>query len=183
MKQSTTRAAKNYARALIELTADNINLQEQFLSEISKINNILSSLKDAKRVLENPGISKEEKKKLAETLRPGISGTIINLLCLLIDNHRSNLLLEIQNYLTDFINKKKGIVIAEVYSTKELDSGTLNMIVETLRQSVSTDDVKEIKIDQRMDPLLIGGIKVKINDLVYDGSIKGKLENLKRRLG
>ena len=52
-----------------------------------------------------------------------------------------------------------------------------------LRRTVSTNDIKEIKIEQSIDPELIGGIKVKINDLVYDGSIKGRLENLKRRLG
>ena len=179
----SSKVAKNYAQALVELASDDIQLQEKFLSEVTEVANALNNLKDAKKILENPGISKEEKKKFIETLRRSVSKTIMDFLYLLIDNHRFNLLPEIQNFLNKLVNKKKGIVIAEVSSTKELDLSTINMIVETLWRSVSTGDVKEIKIDQRVDPLLVGGIKVKINDLVYDGTIKGRLENLKRRLG
>jgi len=41
---------------------------------------------------------------------------------------------------------------------------------------------QKVTIESEIDPNLIGGIVVKLNDLIYDGSIKGRLENLKRRL-
>ena len=177
------KIARNYAQALMGLSGSDLGLQETYLREIKSINELINNVKEAKQVLENPGITKDEKKKLVETFQHNISATVVNFLYLLIDKNRFNILSEIQDELTKLVNKAKGIVIAEVYSTKELDSSTANMIVETLRRSVSTDDVKEIKIDQRVDPLLIGGLKVKINDLVYDGSIKERLDNIKRRLG
>ena len=183
MLKRLQQTAKNYAQALIELTGDNLNSQELILEEIKTVNEFICKLETAKKVFANPVISKDEKKKLAQKLQDKISKTTLNLLYVLIDKQRFYLLSEIQDQLSKLVNKKKGIVVAEVHSAHELDPEIVGKIVETLRRSISTNDVKDIKIEQKIDQSLIGGLKVKINDLVYDGSIKGRLENLKRRLG
>ena len=177
--------AKNYSQALFELGNNDLNLQESFLNELEIINESISQVKDAKKVFENPGITKDEKKELIKKLFFGKTNQkILNFLFLLIDKQRFNLLPEIQNHLITLVNQKRGILIAEVYSPQEIDGSMAKTIVETLRRSISTtNDIKEIKINQRIDSSLIGGLKIKINDLVYDGTIKGRLENLKRRLG
>lgn len=177
------RAAKNYAQALLELAGDDLSSQELLLEEIKTINEFIKKLKGAKQVFENPSISKDEKKKLVQELKDKISRTTLNLLKVLIDKQRFYLLPEIQNQLNKFVNKKRGIVIAEVYSAHEIDQPMVTRIVETLRRNVSTtNDIKDIKIEQRIDSSLIGGLKVKINDRVYDGSIKCRLEGLKQKL-
>jgi len=178
------KIARNYAQALIEVVKNNLSKQDLFLQEIKVINELMSKDKGVKKFITNPGISKEEKKKFVETFRSNISTEVMNFLYLLIDKNRFSLLPEIQNEMNSFINKAKGIVIAEITSAYELDLSTVNKIVETLRRSVSTTNgTKDIKIEQKIDLSLLGGLKVRINDLVYDGSIKGRLENLKRRLG
>lgn len=177
------QTAKNYAQALFELGNNDLSIVETFLTEIKSINEFVEMSSDIKKIFQNPVIPKEGKKKLVETLGRNASKTIGNFLYILIDKNRFNLLPEIQNLLENLINKQKGIVIAEVYSAQEIEESKAKKIVETLRQSVSTSNtLKDIKIEKRLDPSLIGGIKVKINDLVYDGSIRGRLENLKRRL-
>lgn len=177
------KIARNYAQALIELTGGDVNLQDTFLDEIKNINQLMLKNETIRKIFENPGISKDEKKKIVETLKHNISMKIFNFLCVLIDKQRFNILSEIQDELNKLVNKAKGIVIAEVYSVQKIEDSMVKTIVETLQRSVSTKDVKDIKVEQKIDHSLIGGLKVKINDLVFDGSIKGRLENIKRRLG
>ena len=179
--QASKQIAKNYAQALIELANNDLILQEAFLSEIDAINESINQTKGAKELFEIPTIPEDEKKDLIKKLFDGkISQKILNFMFLLIDNNRFNTLSEIQNQLIKLVNKAKGIVVAEVSSAFEIDSATL----ESLRQKLESLLVKEkITIKSKIEPDLIGGLKVKINDLVYDGSIKGRLENLKGKLG
>lgn len=179
--KSNKKTARNYARALSELSGNDLNLQESFLNEIKNINEALNQIKEARLIFENPSISKEEKKKIIETLQRSVSTEIFNFLCILIDKQRFNILPEIQNELNKLVNKAKGIVVAEVSSAYEVDSNTIEKLKQKLENIFHKGE--KILVESKIEPNLIGGIKVKINDLVYDGSIKGRLENLKRRLG
>lgn len=179
--QQSSQIAKNYAQALIELTENDLSSQEKFLNEIKALNESFSNTKELKQIFESPAISKDEKKKIVETLRQQVSREIFNFLCILIDKQRFNVLPEIQNELNKLINKQKGIVVAEVSSVNELENETLERLRQRLEGILGSN--KKITIEFKTEPSLIGGIKVKINDLVYDGSIKGRLENMKRRLG
>ncbi|KAF0240560.1 MAG: F-type H+-transporting ATPase subunit delta, partial [bacterium] len=66
-------------------------------------------------------------------------------------------------------------------STSELDLNTKEILREKLERILGNK--QKVTIEATVDPNLIGGIVVRLNDLIYDGSIKGRLENLKRRLG
>lgn len=181
MKYST-QIAKNYANALIELTSnDGTASQEKLLEEIKSVNELLSLEKNAKKIFENPGIPKEEKKILVKKLFDSkVSQITLNLLFLLIDKQRFNLLSSIQDELTKLVNSIKGIVVAEVYSAKELDNPRLDELKQVIKNTITTN--KEVKIEAKIEPELIGGVKIKVNNQLYDGSIKGRLDGLKRRL-
>ena len=184
MKQST-KIAKNYARALFELgelSGNDLSLQETILSELNNINEIINKVKDAKVIFTTPVIAKDEKKELIQKLLQGkIDQKVLNFLFLLIDKQRFNMLPEIQDELNKLVNKLKGIVVAEISSASALDNETLEKLKQKLENILTKD--KKILVESKIEPELIGGIKVKMDDLVFDGSIKGKLENLKRRLG
>ncbi|MBI3591704.1 MAG: ATP synthase F1 subunit delta [Candidatus Melainabacteria bacterium] len=179
--QESKQVSRNYAQALIELSGGDLGLQECFLSEIKAINESISQVKGAKQIFENPSISKDEKKELLKKLLDGkINQINLSFLFLLIDKQRFNLLPEIQNQLIKVVNKNKGMSIAKVTSASELDSVTLETIRQKLENLLGKSE--KVTIESKIEPGLLGGVVVKINDLVYDGSIKGKLENLKRRL-
>lgn len=176
------KTSKVYSQALIELTNNDLPLQENIFNEIKDINQILSSTKDAKVFFNNPAISKEEKKSLInKTFSGKINETLLKFLFVLIDNQKFDYLPEIQNQYLALLNKSKGIVIAEVTSAHELDSSIVNAISDALKHNLSS--IGQVKIETKIVPELIGGLKVKVGDLVYDGSIKGRLDGLKRRLG
>ena len=186
MKQSQ-KIAKNYAQALIELAgklggATQLSHEETFLIEIKVINESLDKIKNSWGFFNSPGISKDEKKEFVKKMFTGkINEKILNLLLLLIDNKRFNILSEIQNQLNKLVNKARGTVIAEVYSAVDIDTNTLQKLKQSIENTIGHNE--KVEVESKIERSLIGGIKVKINDLVYDGSIKGRLENLKQKMG
>lgn len=162
----------------MESCTNDIVLQETLFNELKEINQIFNQEKDGKKIFENPVISKEEKKSLVKKLFSGkANGKIVNFLYLLVDNQRFDILPQIQDQFLSLLNKSKGIVIAEVSSAVELDGE----MVEKLKKKLESQFGK-VLMESKIEPSLIGGIKVKVNDVVFDGSIKSKLEGLKRRL-
>jgi len=182
MSKPSKQVAKNYAQALIELAGSDLKLQEEFLNEITVICESINKVKGAKETFETPTISKEEKKALIKKLfERKINQKTFNFLLLLTDKQRLSILPEIQKQLTIVVNKNKGITIAEVSSASQLDSTSLEALKQKLEKVLGNNE--KVTIESKVEPALIGGIVVKVNDLVYDGSVKGRLENLKRRLG
>lgn len=177
-----TQVARNYASALVELfSIGGINSQEKLLEEIKLINDSLSLEGSLKKIFENPGVPKEEKKLLIKQIFDSkINQLVLNLLFLLIDKQRFYLLQDIQNELSRLINSLKGTVVAEVYSIKELDNSSLEELKNVIENTITKD--KKVKIETKVDTSLIGGIKIKINNQLYDGSIKGRIEGLKRKI-
>ena len=99
---------------------------------------------------------------------------------MLIDNKRFALLSEIQNQFNKLVNKSKGLVVAEVSTATQISPNELEEIKRKLETLVGKNE--KVSIESKTDPNLLGGVVVKMNDLVYDGSIKGRLEDMKRRL-
>ena len=175
MKQSQ-KISKNYAQALFELSHE-----ETFLYEIKTINESLDKVPNSWGFFNSPGISKDEKKELLKKLFSGrINEKILNFLFLLIDNKRFSLLPEIQNQFSKLVNKSRGTIVAEIYSTVDIDTNTLEKLKQSIANTIGHNE--KVEVESSIEDSLIGGIKVKINDLVYDGSIKGRLEALKQKL-
>ncbi|OGI06470.1 MAG: ATP synthase F1 subunit delta [Candidatus Melainabacteria bacterium RIFCSPLOWO2_02_FULL_35_15] len=180
MKQSQ-KIAKNYAQALLELTNNDLQLQEIMLNEIKTITESLDKVKNSWGFFNSPGISKDEKKEFIKKMFSGkINEKILNLLFLLIDNKRFNILSEIQNQLSKLVNKSRGTTVAEVYSAVDIDSNTMEKLKQSIANTIGHNE--KVEVESKVERSLIGGIKIKINDLVYDGSIKGRLEALKEKL-
>ena len=180
--QASKKIAKNYAQALLELASNDVSHQETLLSGIVVVNKLMNLVKGAKQVFESPNISKDEKKAILKKLFEGnLNQKNLNFLFLLIDKQRFRLLPEIEIELTNLVNKNKGLTIAKVSSTSELDLAAKETLRENLERIL--ENKQKVTIEATVDPNLIGGIVVRLNDLIYDGSIKGRLENLKRRLG
>lgn len=180
MKQSQ-QLAKRYATALMETCGNDISLQEALFNELTALSDSFEKVKGAKKVFENPGITIDEKKLvLKKILGDTINKKLFNFLSLLIDKKRFNLISDIQNEFNKLVNRNKGLVVAEVSTATQISPNELEEIKQKLETLVGKNE--KVSIESKTDPNLLGGIVVKMNDLVYDGSIKGRLEDMKRRL-
>lgn len=76
-------------------------------------------------------------------------------------------------------NAKKGIVEAEIVSANELDKEILKLLNSYI---VKLSGAKEVIINKKVDKNIIGGVVIKYNDMVVDGSLKNKLIELKSKM-
>lgn len=76
-------------------------------------------------------------------------------------------------------NEKRGIVEAEIISAKELDKEILKLINGFIAK---LSGAKEVIIDKKVDKSILGGVVIKYNDIVVDGSLRNKLNELKSKI-
>ena len=102
---------------------------------------------------------------------------LITLVTLSIKNRREKYLKHILNCYQKLHRKKLGIVRTQVEIARELSNETLLSIKHFIANSLK----KEIELDVMVDPSLIGGFKLTIDDRLMDKSIRGELELLRKQ--
>jgi F-type H+-transporting ATPase subunit delta len=163
------------------------------LSEVGKSENILSSLedelrtvaglfqdeKDLGRYFDSHDISGEKKKEFIEKLFSGkLSDYIINMLKSTIDFNRINEINEIYNEFVKQVDLIKNRQRVTVTTRFQLDDSIRENIKSALNKKLN----KEIILEETINEKILGGIIIKIDDLLIDGSIANQLRRIKNNL-
>jgi F-type H+-transporting ATPase subunit delta len=96
----------------------------------------------------------------------------------LIDKRRINQFSEIAKEFHALCNQNKGVKEGVVYSTRLLDSDEIKRIEESVSQKMNLN----VELTNKLDPQLLSGVRVIVNDVVMDGSLKNKIESLRHVL-
>lgn len=170
--------SQRYCDALFELANDDedLNLFKQNLCIVSET---FKENKEFLDILEHPTISKADKKDIINTVFEGkISQNILNFLNLLIDRNRMFAFFAIVHLFNNKFNEKRNIMCVEVVSAIEIDDEIKNKLIRKLESIYQ----KNVCLDVSTDKNIIAGMILKVGDNVIDGSIKTKLEKMKRQL-
>jgi F-type H+-transporting ATPase subunit delta len=97
---------------------------------------------------------------------------------LLFDKGRIGFVGDIDEFYKKLADELKGVVRAGLVSATELSGET----VRKIRKALSNKTGKEVSLEVKQDPALIGGIVTRIGDLVLDGSIRTQLLNMRESL-
>ncbi len=97
-----------------------------------------------------------------------------NFYTILLRNNDLKLINKIIEKIEEIDKEERGVVEVEVTGAKKIDQD----LVSKLRNLIG----EKAEIKEKIDPNLIGGLKIQINDLLIDGSIKGKLNKLRQSL-
>ena len=173
MKEITSR----YAEALFSLKRDSNSLKET-QSEIKELKKIFIENPDFIVVLSSSYKSVEEKCDIVDKTLLKVDEEIKSLIKVAIKNHRASYIVEIFDDFNSLVNEHFGVKEGLVYSTEKLSEQQL----AKLNQSVSEVEKMPTELKNIIDPSIIGGVKVVINDHIYDGSIKHQLENMRLTL-
>jgi len=167
-----------YASALFEIGVDN-NLLIQFEEELGVVSDILAEEGDLKLYLDSQGISKESKKSFISRVFSGnLNDFLVNFIKVTIDNDRQHLISGIYYSLIQMIDVEMNRQRVTIISSIKLDES----ILERIKDAVAKTLAKNIIIDELIDELILGGIIIKIGDLVIDGSLAKDLQNMKKKL-
>ncbi|WP_129599347.1 F0F1 ATP synthase subunit delta [Anaerophilus nitritogenes] len=169
---------KTYAQALFELAVEKDTL-DLYREELSFVVKTFKEYKDFYKLYKAYQMSKEEKKKmLDEVFKTQISKEVINFLKILIDKNRYMALEGIEKEYTNIVNHHYGRVEGIVWTSILLKEDEKLM----LEQKLSKMQDKEVKLTNKIDPSIIGGVFVKIGDQIIDGTLKNRLDLLKQEL-
>lgn len=175
---SGSEVSKPYATALFEIALKRSALNE-IEEDLQVVRQVFLAEKQLMNLLLNPKISAEAKKTLIKQSFAGAQEPVLNTLFLMIDRHRAGAIPELAEDFTSLANRVREREDAVVYSVKPLEEKELSALSEVFAKKAG---VFSLRIRNEIDPELIGGVKIRIGNRIYDGSISGKLARIKRQL-
>lgn len=173
MKEITSR----YAEALFSLKRESSSIEESQL-EVKELIKVLKENPDFSVLLSSSYKDFEEKEQIIDKIFKGVDEEIKTLMKIVVKNHRGQYLTEIFLDFNSLVNEYRGVKEGLVYSTEPLSESQL----AKLNSVISKKESRPVELKNIIDPTLIGGVKVVINDHIYDGSIKHHIEDMKLAL-
>lgn len=174
-----SKISRRYAKALLSLGQDD-GKYEEYGQNLIEFDEFCLKNKEFFQVISNQLFSVEERKQVLNSVldQSTFSDLAKNFLRLLLDKNRISALPDISSYYSRLTDEISQIVRTEVTTAKPLKEKTL----EKLEQALTTFTSKKVRIEVSEDKSLIGGIVVRIGDLVLDGSIRAQLRGLQESL-
>ena len=174
--------AARYAEALVDLvtSAGAPVRPQEALDEFRAFEATLSSSAELHNALTTPAVPLSRKKavvgRIADDLQ--LSPTVRNFLFVVLGHRRIGILKEILLLFEAALDQRLGYARAEVASARELSAAQRTALTATLERLSG----KRVRMRFQLDDALIGGIVARIGSTVYDGSVRGRLQSLERRL-
>ncbi len=171
--------ARRYARALLDIGIANKSW-DALLKELERVVEVWNGSTDLENALENPVFPLARRHAVVEEIakRLALGKTMRNFLMLLLDRGRIGALPGIGREFRALADAHAGRIRATVRSAQPLDPGVELRLKAVLEKRTG----KTVILDKEEDPGLIGGIVTQVGDLVYDGSVRTQLANLRRQL-
>lgn len=173
----STAVASRYASALADVAKVK---PEQVLAEMRTFESVLSSSLELRNALTSPAVARARKRAVIEklTAQMGLSQVVRNFLLVLTNHRRTEALAQIIEQFDLIVDQRMGFVRAEIASPQELDDGQQQALSAELAKLTG----KKVRMRFSLDPALIGGVVARIGSTVYDGSVRGRLAALGRKL-
>lgn len=170
--------ARRYARALCEVAAAAGRLDE-WGQELRRVAEAVGADLQLQELLFNPVVPGREKKaRLKERFAGQVAEPVLNLLQVLVDKNRQRILPDVAEAYEEEADRRRGVVRADVRAVHPLPEKELERLTAVLERLVG----KKVRIRFTADPALLGGVYIRVEDLVYDGSLAGQLSRLEEEL-
>jgi F-type H+-transporting ATPase subunit delta len=173
-------AATRYARALFDVAQKEADIR-QVGAEFASFGALFSGHEGLSRTLSNPAIPTPRKRAIIEQLlaRFGTVSSVVNkLLLMLAERDRLALIPEIASAYEARLMTHAQIVRAELTTAVPMPSDR----VAALQQGLATATGRQVQLETKVDPTIIGGAVARIGSTVYDGSVTTQLQKVKERL-
>jgi F-type H+-transporting ATPase subunit delta len=173
-------AARRYARALFDVAlAEGADL-EGISRDLAGIGDLVAGNEALARVLSNPAIPAARKRGVMEQLvsRAGVGPLVARILLLLADRDRLVLVPDlVRQYRAKLLDHQR-VVRAELTTAMPITDDRLAALQDGLAAATG----RQVQLDVRVDPSIVGGAVARIGSLVYDGSVTRQLEKMKDQL-
>lgn len=170
--------AKRYAKAIFELALEQGRL-EAIGADLALVRETLVQNPDWQAWLANPQVAVADKQEaVRRTYGDKVAPEVVQLLSIMLKNKRATRIVAVVDEYRVLLDEHQGIVHAHVSSAFPLTEAEEANITASFEKLTG----KSVVLHKEVDPELIGGILVRIGDRLYDGSVRGLLQRLEKRL-
>jgi ATP synthase F1 delta subunit len=169
--------AQVYARSLFEVAKENDELDE-IHDELGEFADVLDTNRELQMFFFSPYFSSEEKKDGIGKVLDGANEHFLNFLKLLAERHRVPALFRIRREYDAMWRKENKLLEVRVTSARPLDDD----LVSSIGKKIEEQTGKRIDLDANVDPDVIGGLVLRVGNLVMDASVRGRLERLRKEV-
>lgn len=176
---SVIAIARRYAEALADVATAR-NQVEQIDNEVRVFAEMMKSSRELHDMFASPIVSQTDKLKVLEALiaRTRTGQMTANLLRTMLGHYRLHHVAEVYEQFRREMNERNGLIVAEVTTAAEIGAAEQAKLGRTLEQMTG----KQVEFKFKTDPSLIGGVVTRIGSVVYDGSVRTQLQEIKVRL-
>lgn len=174
-----TRLAKRYARALFELAKEAGRIEE-IGRDLAVVDSLYQADETLRTGLVSPVVSAEVKARVLDALieATGVQKTVGDFLRVLLEARKLSILphvgAEYVSLADEATGKLRGVAIAPT----ALAEGDVARLSAALTKALG----KEVILEAKADPSLLGGVVARVGNMVYDASVRTQLQRMKESL-
>jgi ATP synthase F1 delta subunit len=169
--------AQVYARALFEVATEHDQLDE-IHEQLGQFADAMSESRQLAVFFFSPYFSVQEKKEGLERAVRGADPAMTNFLQALIERHRMPAIYRIRAEFDALWREARRLLPVRVTSAIALDDSLVQEIGDRIGQQVA----REVELSSEVDPDILGGIVLRVGNVVMDASIKNRLEQLRKQV-
>ena len=169
--------AEVYARALFEVAKEH-DVLDRVHDELGEFADALSENRTLQVFLFSPYFSSEEKRDGVKKIVSDADERFVNFLELLAERHRMPVLFRIRREFNALWADEHRLLPVTVTSAVELDE----KLVADIGQRIEEQTDRTVELSSNVDPDVLGGLKVQVGNLVLDGTVRNRLERLRKQV-
>ena len=179
---TSSAVTSRYAGALVEVVTGKTSPADpqQTAQELRAFQDLFKESAELRHVLASPAVAVSRKRAVVSAIagKLGASRITRNFLFVLIDHRRIEALADIIDQFEIQLDERLGYLRAEVTSASPLNEGQRSSLAGQLSKATG----KQLRVKYAVDESLIGGVVARVGSTVYDGSVRGRLRAMERRL-
>lgn len=168
-----------YATALFMASSGRL---DKVYNDLVSIRSMMEESKEFKLAVETPGIAPESKVAAFEAIcqKAGTDAAVVNFLKVLVENKRAHLLRRMVDLFENFYRAEKGLLLCKVTSAEPLSDAQQGQVKAAMTQRAEKGST--LIMEYNTNPALLGGLVVKMGEVVLDNSVSTRLERLQTQL-
>ncbi len=169
--------AQVYARALFEVAKEH-DLLDQVRDQLGQFADALAGNRELAVFFFSPYFSTEEKEDGLKKAVTGAEPVFMNFLEALIERHRMPAIFRIRARYQDMWEDERDLLPVEVTSAVALDDSTIGSIGKRIGEQTK----RTVELSSTVDPDILGGIVLRVGNVILDASIRNRLEQLRKQV-
>lgn len=169
--------ARVYGRSLFEVAREHGKLDE-LREQLAQLADALNEHRELAVFFFSPYFSTEEKKDGLKRAVTGAEPVFMNFLEALIERHRMPAIFRIRDRYQDMWEDERDLLPVEVTSAVALDEATVGSIGDRIGEQTK----RTVELSSKVDPDILGGIVLRVGNVILDASIRNRLEQLRKQV-